>query len=118
MQGLPSVSGMLIVLGISFERVAHHHLDMEIIRDDYGPRYISVFRLLHQTVIQSSAKKTDPSEKKTISPLLSGLIMHSILTNHGLSDIIIQRDSEPCEGRRLNQFCQSWFYQGISTQIE
>ena len=47
---------------------------MEIIRDDYGPRYISVYRLLNETVPQSS-------DKKTVSPLLGGLIMRSILTN-------------------------------------
>jgi len=61
-------------IGDFIERVAHHHLDMEIIRGDYGPRNISIYRLLNETVPQSS-------DKKTVSPLLGGLIMRSILNN-------------------------------------
>jgi len=61
-------------IGDLIERVARHHLDMEIIRNDNGPRYISVYRLLNETVPQSS-------DKKVVSPILSGLIMRSILTN-------------------------------------
>jgi CRISPR-associated protein Csd1 len=52
--------------------VARHHLDMEIIRDDPSLRYISVYRLLKETVPQSS--KSDAA-----SPLLEGLLMESIL---------------------------------------
>jgi len=63
-------------IGGLIEKLARHHLDMEIIRDDYGPRYVSVYRLLKETVPQSS-------DKKTVSPLLGGLIMRSILTNTG-----------------------------------
>ncbi|WP_410510194.1 type I-C CRISPR-associated protein Cas8c/Csd1 [Methanosarcina hadiensis] len=63
-------------IGNLIEKVARHHLDMEVIRDDYGPRYVSVHRLLNETVPQSS-------DKKTISPLFGGLIMRSILTNTG-----------------------------------
>ncbi len=63
-------------IGGLIEKLARHHLDMEIIRDDYGPRYVSVYRLLNETVPQSS-------DKKTVSPLLGGLIMRSILTNTG-----------------------------------
>jgi CRISPR-associated protein Csd1 len=63
-------------IGNLIEKLARHHLDMEIIRDDYGPRYVSVYRLLNETVPQSS-------DKKTVSPLLGGLIMRSILTNTG-----------------------------------
>lgn len=55
------------------EKVARHHLDMEIVRDDPGPRYISIYRLLNETVPQSS-------DKKAVSPLLGGLLMRSILT--------------------------------------
>jgi len=54
-------------------KVARHHLDMEIIRDDSGPRYVSIYRLLNETVPQSS-------DKKVVSPLLGGLLMRSILT--------------------------------------
>jgi len=55
-------------------KVARHHLDMEIIRDDSGPHYISVYSLLKQTVPQSS-------KDQAISPLLGGLVMRSILGN-------------------------------------
>ncbi|MDO9324407.1 MAG: type I-C CRISPR-associated protein Cas8c/Csd1, partial [Methanoregula sp.] len=54
--------------------VAHHHLDMEIDRDDRGPQFISVYRLLKETVPQSSNDKAS-------SPLLGGLLMRSILDN-------------------------------------
>mgnify|MGYP000879918897 CR=1 FL=1 len=63
-------------IGNLIEKVACHHLDMEVIRDDYGPRFISIYRLLNETVPQSS-------DKKTVSPLLGGLVMRSILTNTG-----------------------------------
>ncbi|MCC7555397.1 MAG: type I-C CRISPR-associated protein Cas8c/Csd1 [Methanoculleus marisnigri] len=53
-------------------RAARHHLDMEIIRDDYAPRYISMYRLLKETVAPSS-------DNKAASPLLGGLVMRSIL---------------------------------------
>ncbi|MCQ1534973.1 type I-C CRISPR-associated protein Cas8c/Csd1 [Methanosarcina sp. KYL-1] len=61
-------------IGNFIEKVARHYLDMEIIRDDYSPRYVSVYRLLNETVPQSS-------EKKAASPLLGGLVMRSILSN-------------------------------------
>jgi len=54
-------------------KMARHHLDMEVVRDDSGPRYVSIYRLLNETVPQSS-------DKKTVSPLLGGLLMRSILT--------------------------------------
>lgn len=63
-------------VGNFIERMALHHLDMEIVRDDYGPQYTSIYRLLNETVPQSS-------DKKTVSPLLGGLIIRSILTNTG-----------------------------------
>ncbi|MCX6701360.1 MAG: type I-C CRISPR-associated protein Cas8c/Csd1, partial [Methanomicrobiales archaeon] len=55
-------------------RVARHHLDMEIIRDDSGPHYISLYILLKQTVPQNS-------KDQAVSPLLGGLVMRSILGN-------------------------------------
>ena len=51
-------------------RAARHHLDMEIVRDD--SRYVSVYRLLRETVAQNS-------DNKAASPLLGGLVMRSIL---------------------------------------
>ena len=54
--------------------IARHYLDMEIIRDDNGPHYISVYHLLKETVPQSS---TDNAS----SPLLGGLVMRSIIGN-------------------------------------
>ncbi|MBP7299585.1 MAG: type I-C CRISPR-associated protein Cas8c/Csd1 [Methanoculleus sp.] len=53
-------------------RAARHHLDMEIARDDYDPRYVSMYRLLRETVAPSS-------DNKAASPLLGGLVMRSIL---------------------------------------
>lgn len=55
-------------------RVARHHLDMEIDRDERGPQFISVYRLLRETVSQSSSDKAS-------SPMLGGLLMRSILDN-------------------------------------
>jgi len=55
-------------------RVARHHLDMEIERDDHGPQYISVYRLLKETIPKNSSDKA-------ASPLLGGLLMRSILEN-------------------------------------
>lgn len=54
-------------------RAARHHLDMEIVRGDYDPRYVSLYRLLRETVAQTS-------DNKAASPLLGGLVMRSILT--------------------------------------
>lgn len=55
-------------------RLARHHIDMEIIRDDSGPPYVSVFRLLRETV----PKGSDNPEP---SPIIGGLLMSSILNN-------------------------------------
>lgn len=55
-------------------RVARHHLDLEIEHDDCWPNYISIYRLLRETVPRES---TD----KAASPLLGGLLMRSILEN-------------------------------------
>ncbi len=53
-------------------RLARHHLDMEIDWDDRGPQYISMYRLLKETVPQSASDKAS-------SPLIGGLLMRSIL---------------------------------------
>jgi len=53
-------------------RAARHHLDMEIARGDYDPRYVSMYRLLRETVAPSSDNKAAP-------PLIGGLVMRSIL---------------------------------------
>ena len=58
--------------GNFIERVARHHLDMEIAKGNYDPRYVSPYRLLRQTIAPSS-------EDKAISPLLGGLLLRSIL---------------------------------------
>ena len=55
-------------------RVARHHLDMEIERDNREPQYISVYRLLRETIPKNSSNKA-------ASPLLGGLLMRSILEN-------------------------------------
>ncbi len=60
-------------------RVARHHLDMEIIRDDRGPQYISVYRLLKETLPKKILSKK--SNDTAASPLLGGLLMRSILEN-------------------------------------
>jgi CRISPR-associated protein Csd1 len=60
--------------GNFIKRVARHHLDMEIDRDDRGPQFISVYWLLKQTVPQNSSDNAS-------SPLLGGLLMRSILEN-------------------------------------
>ncbi|MDN7026035.1 type I-C CRISPR-associated protein Cas8c/Csd1 [Methanoculleus sp. FWC-SCC1] len=58
--------------GNFIERAARHHLDMEIVRGDYDPRYVSMYRLLEQTVAAGS-------DNKAASPLLGGLLLRSIL---------------------------------------
>jgi len=58
--------------GNFISRAARHHLDMEIVRGDYDPRYVSVYWLLRETVAPSS-------DNKAASPLLGGLLMRSIL---------------------------------------
>ena len=54
------------------KKAARHHLDMEIVRGSRDPRYVSLYRLLRETVAQSA-------ENKTPAPLLGGLVMGSIL---------------------------------------
>ena len=54
--------------------LARHHLDLEIVRDDSGPPYISVYRLLKETIPKGS-DKAEPS------PIIGGLLMGAILNN-------------------------------------
>lgn len=77
--GLSPNQGRLVVrfwhqdtFGNFITRLARHYLDMEIERDDRGPRYISTKWLLRMTV-------PEKSDDKAISPLLGGLLMRSIL---------------------------------------
>jgi len=58
--------------GSFITRAACHHLDMEIDRGDYDPRYVSLYRLLRETVAQNS-------DNTAASPLLGGLVMRAIL---------------------------------------
>ena len=55
-------------------RIARHYLDMNIERDNHWPQFLSVYRLLKETVPQNS-------KDKAASPLLGGLLMRSILEN-------------------------------------
>lgn len=68
-------------IGHFIETMARHHLDMQIIRDDYDsyyPPYISVYHLLNET-LPKNRKKDD--SKKIAPPLLGGLLVNSILSN-------------------------------------
>ncbi|RQD81877.1 MAG: type I-C CRISPR-associated protein Cas8c/Csd1 [Methanocalculus sp. MSAO_Arc2] len=60
--------------GNFIERVARHHLDMEIVKGDYDLRYASMYRLLEQTIASGS-------DNKAASPLLGGLLLRSILND-------------------------------------
>jgi CRISPR-associated protein Csd1 len=53
-------------------RVGQHHLDMEIVRRDWEPQYVSIYRLLNETT-------TPSADNKVTSPLLGDLVMRSIL---------------------------------------
>lgn len=70
------------------ERISRHHLDMEIVKGDYDQRYVSMYRLLEQTVpSKSDSKKTQIDSKAQmpkkvlVSPLFSGLLLRSILND-------------------------------------
>ncbi len=52
-------------------RLARHHIDMEIDAGDRGPQFISVYRLLKETVPRDA----------DIPPLIEGLLMRSIIEN-------------------------------------
>lgn len=53
-------------------RIAQHHLDLEIIKRDFDPPYISVYRLLRETIPESV-------DKAVVSPILGGLMLNAIL---------------------------------------
>jgi CRISPR-associated protein Csd1 len=53
-------------------RVAQHHLDLEIVKGDFGPPFVSVYRLLQESIPQVG-------EKTEVPPILGGLLMTSIL---------------------------------------
>lgn len=61
-------------VGHFVERLAQHHLDMEIIRSELDPPYVPIFRILKETVPKSSKDKAS-------SPLLDGALMRAILDN-------------------------------------
>ena len=52
--------------------LAHHHLDLEITKGDFGPPFISVYRLLQETLPKNV-------EKAEVSPILGGLMLNAIL---------------------------------------
>jgi len=79
--GLSPNQGRLVVrfwhqdtFGNFITRLARHHLDMEIYRDERAPQFTSLYWLLKQTV-------PDGSKEPAASPMLSGLLMRSILEN-------------------------------------
>lgn len=81
MLGLSPNAGRLSVrfwyedtVGRFIERLAQHHLDMEIIHDDFDSPYISIYRILKETVPRNSKNETS-------SPLLEGALMRAILGN-------------------------------------
>lgn len=57
------------------ERLAQHHLDMEIVRGELDPPYVSISRILKETVPRNSKDKAS-------SPLLDGALMRAILENN------------------------------------
>lgn len=59
-------------------RIAQHHLDLEIEKGDFGPPYLSVFRLLNETIPKSDkGEKGDKNDK--VSPILGGLMLNAII---------------------------------------
>ncbi|QSZ68076.1 type I-C CRISPR-associated protein Cas8c/Csd1 [Methanofollis aquaemaris] len=64
------------------DRVGRHHLDMEIIKGDFSPKYVSISRLLKATLPKGSKdQKSQPKTVQKVSPLLGGLVMNAILKN-------------------------------------
>lgn len=58
--------------GNFIERISSHYLDMEIEKSDFDFNYVSVYRLLKETVPKSA-------DRPNIPPIFSGLLMNSIL---------------------------------------
>ena len=59
-------------MGHFIERLAQHHLDMEIVHDERDFPYVPIYRILKETVPRNSKDKAS-------SPLLDGILMRSIL---------------------------------------
>lgn len=59
-------------MGHFIERLAKHHLDMEIVHDEREFPYVSIYRILKETVPRNSKDKAS-------SPILDGILMRSIL---------------------------------------
>ncbi|MBP2144839.1 CRISPR-associated protein Csd1 [Methanofollis sp. W23] len=62
-------------------RVGRHHLDMEIVRSDFSPKYVSISRLLKATLPKGSKDQKSNSNVPKVSPLLGGLVMNAVLKN-------------------------------------
>ncbi|MDD3622203.1 MAG: type I-C CRISPR-associated protein Cas8c/Csd1 [Methanofollis sp.] len=62
-------------------RVGRHHLDMEIIKGDLSPKYVSISRLLKATLPKGSKDQKSNSNVPKVSPLLGGLVMNAVLKN-------------------------------------
>lgn len=59
-------------MGHFIERLAQHHIDMEIVHDERDFPYVPIYRILKETVPRNSKEKAS-------SPLLDGILMRSIL---------------------------------------
>lgn len=62
-------------------RVGRHHLDMEIVKGDLSPKYVSISRLLKATLPKGSKDQKSNSNVPKVSPLLGGLVMNAVLKN-------------------------------------
>lgn len=60
--------------GHFIERLAQHHIDMEIVRSEHDTPYVPIFKILKETVPKNSKDKSS-------SPLLDGALMRAILEN-------------------------------------
>lgn len=98
--GLTANNGRLAVrywyqdtLGNFVTSVSQHHIDMDILRGQLAPRFVSVSRLLNATLprkkIKKAPKKISQKEKSKsneagqnkLSPLLGSLLIYAILNN-------------------------------------
>ncbi|WP_019177386.1 type I-C CRISPR-associated protein Cas8c/Csd1 [Methanomassiliicoccus luminyensis] len=61
-------------VGHFIERLAQHHLDMEIFRGERDPPFVPIYRILKETVPKNSKDKAS-------SPMLDGALMRAILDN-------------------------------------
>jgi len=58
--------------GEFINRIAKHHLDLEIVKADFDPPYLSIYRLLKETIPKSV-------ERGEASPILGGLMLNAVL---------------------------------------